>query len=220
MAVICPAILAENPHTYRTQIERVTGLAKRIHVDLCDGDFAKTHTVTPQQLWWPDDVKADVHLMFKHPEKVLDKIINLRPNMIILHAEAEGDFFKIAKKLTRANIKVGLALLQLTRPEYIEKAINEVDHVLIFSGDLGSFGGRADLALLEKTKWLKSRRPDIELGWDGGINDQNAAQLAFGGIDILDVGGYIQRAQEPQTAYDKLIEVIQGNKNNGQTPNN
>lgn len=208
MAIICPALLAENPHVYRTQLERVSSFAKRVHIDFCDGAFAPVHTISIDQAWWPKGVKADMHLMYKRPGGVIDKLIALKPNLVIVHAEAEGDFFAMSKRLRSAGVKVGLALLQNTASSYIERAMNEADHILIFSGDLGSFGGRADLKLLEKVEQLKARRPDIEIGWDGGINDQNALRLVEAGVEVLDVGGYIQRAEEPQIAYDKLLKVI------------
>ena len=32
---------------------------------------------------------------------------------------------------------------------------------------------------------------DLEFGWDGGITDQNVAVLVNGGVDVLNVGGFI-----------------------------
>ena len=86
--------------------------------------------------------------------------------------------------------------------------IESADHVLIFSGDLGHFGGHADLAMLRKVADVKAIHPGVEIGWDGGANADNVAELAAGGIDVINVGGAIQRADDPQSAYDTLVSKI------------
>lgn len=209
MVVICPTVTAENPHNYRAQIEKVAHIGRRIHLDFSDGEFAPRHLMNLAQAWWPVGLQADVHLMVKRPGDAMHQLLNLMPHLVVFHAEAEGNFFDMAHRLKSAGIKVGLALLQDTQPSLIRSAMSEVDHILIFSGDLGNFGGTANLGLLEKIAQIKGRRPDIEIGWDGGINDHNAAQLVQGGVDILNVGGYIQHADNPKNAYDTLIRVTQ-----------
>jgi pentose-5-phosphate-3-epimerase len=79
---------------------------------------------------------------------------------------------------------------------------------MVYSGDLGRHGGQADLALLGKVPVIREYYPDIEISWDGGINDQNARALVEAGIDVLNVGGFIQNAAQPQDAYQKLLGVV------------
>jgi ribulose-phosphate 3-epimerase len=102
-----------------------------------------------------------------------------------------------------------LALLQDTPVEYAEQIMHSFDHVLVFSGILGHHGGQADLGLLEKVRQIRAHHPDVEIGWDGGINDQNARQLVGAGVDVLNVGGYIQKSSDPAAAYAKLKSVIE-----------
>ena len=47
-----------------------------------------------------------------------------------------------------------------------------------------------------------------EIGWDGGITADNAAVLVTAGVRVLNVGGYIQKADDPQAAYAKLKVAI------------
>jgi len=65
------------------------------------------------------------------------------------------------------------------------------------------------LSLLDKVREVKLLHPEAEISWDGGINDKNAKQLANGGIDVLNAGGFIQQAANPSVAYAKLKTVIQ-----------
>jgi ribulose-phosphate 3-epimerase len=100
-------------------------------------------------------------------------------------------------------------LLPQTTVETITPALDHIDHVLIFSGDLGNFGGHANLRLLDKVAELRRHKPELEIGWDGGINEQNISKLVFAGVDVLNVGGYIQNAEEPEKAYSRLVRIAE-----------
>lgn len=207
MPIICPTVLAVDQVIYREQIERVGHLGHRLQIDLTDRIFAKTATISPEEVWWPVGVKADIHLMYHEPMAAVELLVSHNPNMIIIHAEAGGDFDKLAMYCRDKKVKIGVALLPQTSPELLVKSLSKIDHVLIFSGDLGSFGGHADLSLLSKVEFLKRQKPELELGWDGGINLQNVAQLVEGGVDVLNVGGYLQNAESPEKAYNILVRI-------------
>src|SRR3990167_2288802 len=207
MSIICQTVTALDEHTYRTQLERVTKFAERIHLDFGDQDFTSVDLLDINSAWRPEDKTIDLHLMFKDPGEVIDQAIRLEPSLIILQAEAEGNFRSLAERLRQADIKVGIALLPDTPVAVITPVLKIIDHVLIFSGNLGHFGGRANLSLLGKVSEIKEIRADIEIGWDGGINDQNARTLAVNGIDVLNVGGYIHHAPNPETAYTYLTHL-------------
>ncbi len=207
MSIICPAILAINDDEYHRQIEKVSHLARRIQIDLTDGQFAKSVTVKPENAWWPVGMQADFHLMYRNPESAIRTIIKHKPHMIIVHAEADGDFSAMANLCHASGVKVGVALLPQTTPENILPALGMIDHILIFSGDLGKFGGSADLRNLHKISVLKNLKHNLEIGWDGGVNDQNISQMVSSGVDVLNVGGYIQKAEDPAIAFHTLQRI-------------
>ncbi len=210
MAIICPTVTAENVRGYQQQLGRLEDFAQRIHLDFMDGLFTRNRSVSLEDAMPPDveSVQIDLHLMFMRPDLYFEQVMRFKPSLVIVQAEAKGDFSKLADKLHGLGVKVGVALLQDTPVSSIAPAINDVDHVLIFSGHLGHFGGKADLALLSKATTLKGLKPELEIAWDGGINEQNARALVGGGIDVLNVGGYIQHANDPSAAYAKLKQVI------------
>lgn len=207
-ATICPTILANTADDYRRQMERVAGFASRLHIDLADGDFAPSRTVGLENVWWPAGMHIDLHVMYRHPFLHTKKLIGLHPDLIIVHAEAEGDFAGFALQVREAGIRVGVALLAKTSVEVIMPALDYIDYVLVFSGDLGHFGGKANTHLLTKVLLLRQLKSDLEIGWDGGVNDKNATTLAAGGVDVLNVGGYLQRATYPHAAYETLAHLL------------
>ena len=207
-AVITPAILAENAAQYKEQVDRITGFAERVHIDISDGEFAPTLTVSIPELWAPEGWMVDIHAMVDKLDEYIPKLIALRPNMIIVHAEAKGDVQTTLTQIRQAGINAGLALLRSTVPRTVEEMIKLVDHVMIFSGELGRFGGNASLMQLEKIRLIKSINPGVEIGWDGGVSIDNAYSLVQGGVNVLNVGGVIQKASDPHAIFSKLQQEI------------
>ncbi len=208
MATVCPTVTAEDLHVYRQQLQRLEPFAERIHLDFMDGLFTTNKSVDLDKIWLPENKQIDLHLMYMRPDLSLPVILRLKPSLVIVHAEAQGAFGDFADALHGAGIKVGVCLLQDTKIDVIASSLEAIDHVLIFSGNLGHFGGHVDLSLLDKAAALKKLKPSLELGWDGGINDENAKQLVAGGIDILNVGGFIQKAKDPNAQYSKIISAV------------
>lgn len=202
---VCPTVTTDDPEVYRLQIEQTVAYAHRIHIDLSDGIFTPNRLMEIEDVWWPGGVRADLHVMYSRPFEHLPALIGVQPQLIIVHAEAEGDFMQFAGECHRHGIEVGVALLPETPVETIRPALEVIDHVMIFSGHLGRFGGHADLSLLEKARRLRELKPQLELGWDGGVDDKNAHALAEGGIDVLNAGGFLHGAKAPAEAYGQLL---------------
>lgn len=207
-SVIAPAILAENAQQYKEQVDRITGFAEWVHIDLTDGEFAPTFTVSIPELWAPEGWTIDIHAMVNKLDEYVPKLIALRPHLIIIHAEAKGDVLGALKEIKRSGIMAGLALLRPTVPQTVEELIKEAEHVLIFSGELGKFGGTASLMQLEKIRLVKMINPNVEIGWDGGVMVDNAYSLVQGGVNVLNVGGTIQKATDPPAMFAKLQQEI------------
>jgi ribulose-phosphate 3-epimerase len=206
--IICPTITAFNLEEFASQVEAVSPFATRLHIDLMDGDFAPSESPDLESITLPTDMDCDIHLMYERPEESLRSLIRLRPKLVIFHYEADVDHEAFARELKRHGIRAGLALLQTTPYDLASNLIEFFDHVLIFSGNLGYHGGQAQLSLLNKAKEVKQNFPDAELAWDGGINDENIVEIAEAGINVLNVGGYIQSASDPGQAYVKIEKLI------------
>jgi len=206
--IIAPTITAYNLDEYLRQVKQVEGFAEVIHIDLMDGEFAPTKSPELGKIWWPHSVKADIHLMYQNPMDYLEQLIILKPRMVVIHNEAHVHHMHFAAELHKAGILAGLAILKDTPIEHAYQVMHSFDHVLIFSGNLGFHGGEADLGLLDKVKKVREHHPDAEIGWDGGINADNAKQLVDGGVDVLNVGGFIQKSDDPASAYAKIKAVI------------
>lgn len=206
--IICPSVTPTDLTQYREQLHKVFKLTNRIHLDFMDGSMTDTNSPDLRDINMPKHMEIDLHIMYQDPMEHLRQIIKLRPHLVIIHAEAHLHHMHFAAELHKEDIKVGLAILPETPFGNIDQVVSSFDHALIFSGHLGHFGGQADLSLLDKVKSLKEHHPEIEIGWDGGINEENARDLAEGGVDVLNVGGFIQGADNPKQAYLQLVGAV------------
>ncbi len=208
---IVPTILAGDKDTYKAQVERCNMIARRVQIDVTDGKFAPGTTVDLTSIWWPKTWETDIHYMAAKPSEQIDLIVKLHPALCILHAEAEEDLMPIFRKLKDAGIKTGVALLRTTFPNNVRAYIESADHVLIFAGELGTQGSRADMMQTEKVKLIREINPDAEIGWDGGANINNIRALAHAGLDVINVGSALSKSTNPAGIYQALTAEIDKN---------
>ncbi len=205
MSVVVPAILAENDDQYKQMIEIVHPFAQRLHIDISDGEFAPSFTINEANAWWPAEIQADIHAMVARPSEHVQALVALKPGLIIFHAEVQEDILPVLQFVKASGIKAGVALQRSTVPATVAPLIQEADHVLVFSGDLGHYGGTASLMQLEKVRLIRAIQPSIEVGWDGGVMIDNVFSMAQGGVDVLNAGGAIMRSQDPAESYKALM---------------
>ncbi len=61
---------------------------------------------------------------------------------------------------------------------------------------------------MKKVEKVRHEYPDVEIGWDGGINAENVAQITAAGVTVLNVGGYFKKAEDPKKAYAIMRSLI------------
>lgn len=208
MSIIAPCITVETEDQYKAVVEKYKPFAQRVQVDVSDGEFAPVFLVGPEKLWWPTEWIVDIHAMVAHPLDWIDKLIALKPHLIIFHVETDANLIPVIEKIKKYGIKAGVALLKQTVPETVADVIRVADHILVFSGDLGHYGGTASLMQLEKIRLIKGINPNVEIGWDGGVSVDNAFTLKQGGVDVLNVGGLLANADDPSGIYATMIQEI------------
>jgi len=204
MSIVVPALLATTRDELVQLEERAKPFAARVHIDLMDGQFTATPGIVLEELILPEDQVVDFHVMYKQPQAQIASLIKLKPSLIIIHAEAEGDLLQVIQTIQAAGIKAGIALMRSTVPADASALITAADHALIFSGNLGEYGGTANMLQLEKVRLVRAIKPEIEIGWDGGANVTNAYTLSLGGIDVVNVGSALANVPDPAEVYRRL----------------
>lgn len=205
MPVIVPTITTDQQAVFDASLKEFSEFTQRIHVDVSDGTFAPTNLLPLSSIHNQDGITMDVHLMTARPSEHLADILKLKPSLCIIHAEVDDDVQAFFAQLEQAGIKKGIALLKTTFPKRVEERIAMADHVMIFAGQLGSQGGAPDMLQTEKVALVRALKPDLEIAWDGGANLTNVRAITHSGVDVIDVGSAISRAQDKRAMYESLI---------------
>ena len=210
MASVAPTILAETPADYSARIQRVKPFAKRLHIDVCDGVFVDVKTVGLSQVYDIDGVPFDLHLMMAHPEGQIENICALQPSLVIVHYEADFDREAFFHELQSMDIRVGLAIKPETTIEQVKDILPTLNHLLIFTGRLGHNGGEFRTDCLEKIGQARAINPDLEIGIDGGVNQETGRMAIEAGANLLNCGSFIHDAEDPEIAYIGLAAIAEG----------
>ncbi len=209
MSIITPTITTDSAHVYRDQMEKIAHFTDGVHLDFSDGIFTPNTLLPVDEAWRSDDLITHAHIMYQKPADVLEEIMHLEADLVILHAESD-DVKKCLKKLQANGTRTGIALLPETSLSDLQDLeIDDLfDHILVFGGHLGFQGGEADLDQLLKVKQLMDAYPDVEIAWDGGVNEENAKQISDAGVSILNVGGALKNSHDPKKTYRTLSSLV------------
>lgn len=204
MSVIVPTLLTQNASELETVAKAYAPFAKRVQIDVSDGGFAPATVKFEEITMLPQTWLVDFHMMVNRPSEYLPRLLELKPNLVIFHAEAAENLLPTLEALRKAEIKAGVALLPQSFPNDFVSYLSAADHALIFSGNLGENNGTANLLQAEKVHLLKAIKPSLEVGWDGGANLENVFTLTRAGVDVINVGGALRNAQDPSATYEAL----------------
>jgi ribulose-phosphate 3-epimerase len=207
MAMICPTILAATPDDFAEKSAKLA-FAPRVQIDITDGVFAPSQTVSLSQIYLNPEQKVDLHLMVKEPRGWLETAISLNPHMIILHAESQGEILGFLHYIKKFGIKAGVAILPDTQPEDAAELISLCDHCLIFGGKLGFNGGEAILSMLSKVSSIRAINPTVEIGWDGGANADNIKKMSLSGVNVINAGAAVVDSKNPENAWKMLEDIL------------
>ena len=211
ISIVAPTILTKNPTEYKEIVQKYNTFTKRAHIDISDGTLSPDVTVSETATWWPKGWQVDIHMMTANPAAHVDNLIKLHPNLVIFHAEAKDDLLPIFDTLKQNGMKVGVALVKSVYPPSIKAVLEAADHAMIFSGEMGKYGGNADILLLEKIPIIREIHSGIEIGWDGGANINNIRALSHAGLDVINVGSALSKSDNPAGIYQALTAEIDKN---------
>jgi ribulose-phosphate 3-epimerase len=211
MAEVVPTITADSPRDYTVQLGQVKPFAKRLHIDIADGLFVDRKLIDLSQVYGVDSVPFDLHLMVTQPEKEIALALSLRPRLIIVHFEAEGDLKRLIREVHESGILVGLAIKPETPVAQVTELLGMVEHLLVFTGArIGYFGGDFRTACLSKIDEARRINSELEIAVDGGIDLETGRLAVEKGADVLDCGSFIHSAAKPEEAYASLDALARG----------
>ncbi len=210
MTLVAPSILSADFSRLGADIKKVTQAgADWLHIDVMDGHFVPNLTIGPCVIKAVRSYSAlpfDVHLMMTHPQHYVHDFAIAGADYITIHIEAETDIEKTLSLIKKEGKKAGLSVKPHTNISRLIPFIPFIDLILIMSVEPG-FGGQAFIpAALEKIAAVKelTKRKNILISVDGGINQITAPACKLAGADVLVAGSYIFK----NTSYQKAIQTL------------
>lgn len=208
MVEVSTSILAADTIALQSEINSVK-TADRIHIDVMDGHFVPNIAFgfpTIKRVTKYSDLPIDIHLMIANPERYLDRLINLNPTSITVHAEAIDEVQLVYENLNRHGVKLGLAVNPETQLNRIEPVSDYIDRITIMGVSPGFSGQSFDSNAIERINMVnKKYNHPIEV--DGGISTDVSGACIDAGADILVSGSTIFESSNREKVIQMLRNV-------------
>jgi len=215
MIEIAPSILSADFSRLGEQIKTVERAgASLLHVDVMDGRFVPNITVglpVVKAISRATQLPIDAHLMIVEPARYVESFVRAGAQMVSIHIEADPHAHRTLTAIRAAGAQAGVAINPATSLAALEEAIKFVDFVLVMSVNPG-FGGQEFISSsLDKVrrlrKMLDERGLKARIEIDGGIDQDNVAEVAGAGAEIIVSGSAIFGAPDPAVALRELREA-------------
>lgn len=215
---IAPSILASDFAHLADEIHKVEdGGADVIHVDVMDGHFVPNITLgvpVVASLRKATRLPLDVHLMIEQPEEYIEDFIEAGANRVLVHQEATAHLDRALEMIREHGAEAGAVINPATPVVMLSDVLDKVDTVLVMSVNPG-FGGQKFIPnAFEKIRQLKQMRTRYNASFriqvDGGVDLENAAELAQAGTNTFVAGTSIFHTPDPAAAARQLRKVASG----------
>ena len=210
MSKLAPSILAASTmHLGKAAHQIVDAQCDALHLDIMDGVFVPNLSFGPGMLAdLRDEVKIffDVHLMLIDPLKHIDAFAENGASGITVHIEADH-FEESIARIREHNLCVGASLKPATPVDDLRPYLKQLNKILIMTVEPGFGGQKLIPETLYKVRALRELGFTGEIEADGGINAENALQLAKAGVDTLVMGTAFFRAENPAAFAERIHSI-------------
>jgi ribulose-phosphate 3-epimerase len=196
---IAPSILSADFARLGDQIREAEAAGSDlIHIDVMDGRFVPNITMGPiiiEAARRSTKLPLDVHLMIVEPEHHLEAVARAGATRIDVHWEVSPNLHRTLQAIRDLGCEVGVALNPHTPASFLSEVIHMLDAILVMTVNPG-FGGQAFLPeTLPKIRQIRAMITQsgraIDLGVDGGIQNDTAKAVIEAGANVLIAGSVI-----------------------------
>jgi len=212
---IAPSILAADFTRLGEEVRAVEqGGADVIHVDVMDGHFVPNISIgipVVASLRKATRLPLDVHLMIEQPEEYIEDFVRAGADRVLVHQEATVHLDRALAMIREHGAQAGAAINPATPVAMLTEILDKVETVLVMSVNPG-FGGQKFISgSIEKIRQLNQWRARYNGGFrievDGGVDAENAAELAQAGANTFVAGTSIFHTPDAAAAVRQMRKL-------------
>jgi len=212
---IAPSILAADFTRLGEEVRAVEqGGADVIHVDVMDGHFVPNISIgipVVASLRKATRLPLDVHLMIERPEKYIEEFVRAGADRVLVHQEATVHLDRALAMIREHGAQAGAVINPATPVAMLTEVLDKVETVLVMSVNPG-FGGQKFIpGSIEKIRQLNQWRARYNGGFrievDGGVDAENAAELAQAGANTFVAGTSIFHTPDAAAAVRQMRKL-------------
>lgn len=212
---LAPSILAADFNCLGKQIRALEqGKIKFLHIDVMDGMFVPSISFgmpVIASLRKATDLFFDVHLMVQEPIRYIEEFRKAGADGITVHYEACKDLNATLGAIRDSGAKAAISICPDTPVSVVEPYLAQMDMILVMGVHPG-FGGQTLIPeTLDKIRQLQGIRKEKQFRYlieiDGGVNQENLAEVVACGTDLVVAGTAVFRGNIEENIR-RLKEVI------------
>ncbi len=206
--IIVPAIIAKSQEELEGILEKISGNADLVQLDIMDGDFVPNHSLDFDFRLPQEKYTYEAHLMVSDPDKWIESF-GKRVDTIIAHFESAATSPNTIKMIKDIGKKAALALNPETEIQQIAEYLDDLDQVLIMTVNPGFYGSPFLPQIMLKITKLRQTRPELDIEVDGGIKPETIAIVDEAGANLFVSGSYLVKSDNLQQRINLLYRLIQ-----------
>ncbi len=217
MFQIVPSIFAADFARLGEEIQRVEQAGvQMIHVDIMDGHFVPNFTMgTPvtESIRRITRLKLDHHLMIEDPDTYAPIFIQAGADCVSVHYEVCRNLDRTLHMIKDRGVMAGVVVNPATPVMLLENVLDIADYVLVMSVNPGYGGQRFIPRSLDKVRELHQYRAKRRLSFfieiDGGVGQDNIAEVAKAGVDWVVAGSSVFHAPHAAEAVHEMHHLAE-----------
>jgi len=198
MIEIIPSTIPQNLNIVRERFGKILGMAKKVQIDIVDGNYAPSKTwpfngnqfeemmkIVREEEKFPyiDEFVLEIDMLVLHPIEYISDFISLGAKSFVIHIDSTDHVEECLKTIKSANCEIGLGIKPSGDISVIESHLTELDFVQFMGNDrVGYNGVDIDENVVEMIKHFHHNHSSIPIQIDIGVNTKTIPILKEAGV--------------------------------------